>query len=77
MKWERIERGSAGLIGVEVYTKKEAKRRYFVKIYVYDTVLKISGDFDTIKRKMEEILAAAEASLEAIEKYQYTHPEDN
>ncbi len=69
-QWNLIERGSAGAFGVEVYRARSFEgttHRYFVKVYIYDKVVKLSGDKEIIKRKLEQVISAFAGALDAIE----------
>lgn len=43
-----------GAFGYEVYIDRERKR-VMAKIFVYENVIKITGDYDTIMRKIREL----------------------
>lgn len=55
MKWNRIFRSGVGAFGYEIYEHTENPDRFLVKVFVYDAEIKLSGDYETLSRKIAEL----------------------
>jgi len=53
------------LVGIEVYYN-DIEKRFFVKLHAYNTVLKLSGNYHTIQRKIGELLEMLEYARDLI-----------
>lgn len=57
-KWEILKRGGVGRFGYEVFWNKNngnGDDRYWIKVYVFDKVVELSGDRYTIANKISEL----------------------
>lgn len=57
MKWEKLLRNSFKFTAFEIFYSKE-DQKYYVKIFFFDSLIKISGDVATIERKLDELEGA-------------------
>lgn len=54
-KWIRLHKQGKGAFNCEVYVKQDGSRlHYWIKLYIYNKVAELSGDYETLTKKMEE-----------------------
>lgn len=54
MKWNRIYRDGVGRFGYEIY-EDTTSNKFLVKVFIYESKINISGDYETISRKISEV----------------------
>ena len=53
-KWRQVMRDGVGAFGYEVW-HREQDGKLLVRIYTYDTVVRLSGDPETLGNKIKEL----------------------
>lgn len=51
--WNRLEKQGAGAFSYEIWYNF-LEKRYWLKVFVYGKVIELSGDYDTLNKKLDE-----------------------